>query len=103
MNLGLLHKKIVYDIINLSEVLPIKAKKIKDEKIFSFKAEEIKKIIFQGSIIENTSNKILEEIKDCIVTKLYEYVIKNEENKVKEKIRLIKQKYMIIKIKKIII
>ena len=36
MNLGLLHKKIVYDIINLSEVLPIKAKKIKDEKNIFF-------------------------------------------------------------------
>lgn len=58
------------------------------KKIFSFKAEEIKKIIFQGSIIENTSNKILEEIKDCIGTKLYEYVIKNEENKVKEKMNI---------------
>ena len=85
MDFGTLYKKIIYDVNNLSKIIPIKNKEIKNDKIFFGIKDKIQNIIFAKNIIDNKSNEIIKEIKECIGNKLYEYIIGNKEEKMKEK------------------
>ena len=85
MDFGTLYKKIIYDVNNLSKIIPIKNKEIKNDKIFFGIKDKIQNIIFAKNIIDNKSNEIIKEIKECIGNKLYEYIIGNKEGKMKEK------------------
>ena len=87
MNFDLLHKKIIYDIKNMEDILPIKLKEYNDDKMFIEKIKELKNIILTNDIIEKKSDEILLKIKECIGIELYQYFIEKRENEIKDIIK----------------
>ena len=75
----ILHKKIIYDLKNLENNLPIKCKKIIEDKIFVEKAKSLINEIISNDIVEKKSGEIFLLIKNCIGNNLYQYLLKERE------------------------
>ena len=83
LKFDILHKKIIYDIKNLEEILPIKLKEYNEDKIFIEKIKQLKNKFLTMDIIEKKSEEILLKIKGCIRMELYQYFIGKREKEIK--------------------
>ena len=83
LNLDIFHKKIIFDIKNLENILPIKSKKINEDKILVEKIRNIFNELVSDDIIKKNSEYILDLIKECIGEKLNEYLLKTREEYIK--------------------
>ena len=88
LNLNILHKKIIFDIKNLEKDLPIKSKEIEEDKIFVEKARILFDKCISDDIIKEKSDEILENIKNCLGKKLYQYFFGAREEYIKKKLKI---------------
>jgi len=88
VNLDIFHKKIIFDIKNLEKDLPIKFKEIGEDKIFSEKARNLFDKFFSDDIMKQKSDEILALIKNCIGTKLYDYLLGTREEYLKKNVNI---------------
>ena len=89
LNIKNLHKKIIYDLNQMKDFMPIKIKNSNNDDIF---IKELSNCIYSNKeeymkLIESKSNEILKEIKKTVGKEIYDYLIIKKEKLIIEKIK----------------